>query len=89
MAAPLLPAAMVGEVGQARDALSTGQRAPLNKRGALIAPPSPLLLFDCCVMIREILLLPLAMVGDHSKGWGRRHRQECVSSILHHDGETA
>ncbi len=40
-------------------------------------------------MIREILLLPPAMVGDHSEGWGRRHRRERVCYILHRDGETA
>ena len=49
---------------------------------ALIAPHSPLLLFDYSTMIHNSLFLPLAMVGDHS------NRQECVSSILHHDGET-
>jgi hypothetical protein len=38
-------------------------------------------------MIREILLLPPAMVGDHSKGWGRLHRQERFCNILHRDGK--
>ncbi len=29
------------------------------------------------------------MVGDHSEGYGLRHRRERVGNILHRDGETA
>jgi hypothetical protein len=29
------------------------------------------------------------MVGDHSEGYGRRHRREHVGNILHRDGKTA
>ncbi len=87
MAVPLL-SALVGEVCQARGIVDTLTRAAQQAWGSHPLP-LPLLLFDCCIMIRDSLSLFPAMVGDHSEGYGRCHRRERIFNILHRDNETA